>query len=343
MLLIDGVRYQEWKPATEAEFERVVKDHTQDIFGEESIYLDLKQKLKIKSESGIGSIPDGYVIILGNQPHWHIVEVELSSHLPHEHIVSQISRFISGIKNPNMQREIAGAIYEEVARDTVLITKAKRVIISGEVYKFISDCVSKPPEITIIIEKNTPELDDAIGNLAPQPRVVEFRTFTNKAPDKPAYAHLFEPLTKQGEEAEFSEYREFLNELRQEIIRRRPQLRTYRPNEYYCKIAVGHQGIHLEWLFHATERKLGVELHLERATHAENSRLVGRLKTRSAELEKSIGETLAFQYVWGKRWSRVYALKEVEWTPEFKQWAVDTMIKFFDAFKTLLDEVDITS
>jgi hypothetical protein len=47
--------------------------------------------------------------------------------------------------------------------------------------------------------------------------------------------------------------------------------------------------------------------------------------------------------VWGKRWSRVYALKEVEWTPEFKQWAVDTMIKFFDAFKTLLDEVDITS
>ena len=78
MLLIDGVKYELWTPPTEDEFEREVKKHTQEIFGEHSIYFDRKQKLK--SQSGIGSIPDGYVIILGDSPYWHIVEVELSSH-----------------------------------------------------------------------------------------------------------------------------------------------------------------------------------------------------------------------------------------------------------------------
>ena len=78
MLLIDGVKYGEWTPATEAEFEHIVKEHARDIFGEQSIYLDLKHKLK--SESGIGSIPDGYVVVFGDEPHWHIVEVELASH-----------------------------------------------------------------------------------------------------------------------------------------------------------------------------------------------------------------------------------------------------------------------
>ena len=78
MLLIDGVRYELWTPSSEDEFEQVVKEHAQDIFGEQSIYLDRKQKLK--SLSGVGSIPDGYVITLGDSPQWHIVEVELSSH-----------------------------------------------------------------------------------------------------------------------------------------------------------------------------------------------------------------------------------------------------------------------
>ena len=78
MLLIDGVRYLETPPKDEDELEKMVVEHAQEIFGGNSIYLDLKHK--IKSKSGVGSIPDGYAIILGKSPQWHIVEVELSSH-----------------------------------------------------------------------------------------------------------------------------------------------------------------------------------------------------------------------------------------------------------------------
>jgi hypothetical protein len=97
----------------------------------------------------------------------------------------------------------------------------------------------------------------------------------------------------------------------------------------------------LEWLFfHAGERKLGVELHLQRATLSENSQLLARLEEKRAYLEKSIGESIGFQSPWRKKWSRLYALKEIDWTPELKEWAVYTMIKFFDVFKPLLDDID---
>ena len=36
MLIIDGVKYELWIPPNEDEFERVVKEHAQEIFGEQS-------------------------------------------------------------------------------------------------------------------------------------------------------------------------------------------------------------------------------------------------------------------------------------------------------------------
>lgn len=196
MLLIDGVKYELWTPPTEDEFEQVVKKHTQDIFGEQSIYLDTRQKLT--SLSGIGSIPDGYVIIFGDSPRWHIVEVELSSHPLHDHIVSQVSKFISGIESPSTQKKIADAVYNEIAKDDFLKLKLRKAIEAVEIYKFLSDLISKPPILTIIIEKDTEGLREAISTLAhPEiKKVVEFQTFTREGVGLAVHTHSFEPLYK---------------------------------------------------------------------------------------------------------------------------------------------------
>ena len=194
MLLIDGVRYEEWTPKSEEEFEQVVSEHTQEIFGEQAIYLDIKQKLK--SLSGIGSIPDGYAIILGDSPEWHIVEVELSSHPLHEHKVPQVGRFISGISNPNVQRGIVNAIEGEITGDDFLKLRLRKAIEPTEIYKFLSDLISESPILTIIIEKDTPGLREAISTLRyPQEiKVVEFKTFTREGVSLAVHAHLFEPV-----------------------------------------------------------------------------------------------------------------------------------------------------
>jgi len=60
MLLIIGVKYKLYTPETEPELNDVVKDHSEEIFGKDCIYFDLKRKLTVKA--GIASIPDGYVI-----------------------------------------------------------------------------------------------------------------------------------------------------------------------------------------------------------------------------------------------------------------------------------------
>ena len=77
MLLIDGVKYGEWIPSSEDEFEQEIKKHAQDIFGENSMYFDIKHKLK--SKAGTGTIPDGYVITFGDKPQLHIIEGESHS------------------------------------------------------------------------------------------------------------------------------------------------------------------------------------------------------------------------------------------------------------------------
>lgn len=193
MLLIDGVRYELWTPPSEDEFERVVEEHAQEIFGENSIYLDKKQKLK--SLAGIGSIPDGYVITFGDTPEWNIVEVELSTHPLDQHIVSQVSRFITGINNPNIRRGIVSTIYSEIANDDFLRLKIEKAIKPKEIYYFLDDLISKTPILTIIIEKDTQGLRDVLATLAhAQIRVVEFQTFIRENVGLTVHAHLFEPV-----------------------------------------------------------------------------------------------------------------------------------------------------
>jgi predicted small metal-binding protein len=198
ILVIDGVKYEAWAPTNEDEFVRMVEEHAKDIFGEQSIYLDIKHKLK--SKSGIGSIPDGYVIVFGDEPHWHIVEVELSTHPLYEHIVPQISKFINGIKNPSTQRDIVDTLYREIDSDDFLKLHLKKAMGTTETYKFLSDLVSKPPIVTIIIEKHTEQLDEVIQALAhPQIKIVEFQTFTREGVGLNVHVHLFEPLYKPHE------------------------------------------------------------------------------------------------------------------------------------------------
>jgi len=49
MLLINGVKYNLWIPQKEEQLEETVKEHSKEIFEENSLYFDLKQKLTSKA------------------------------------------------------------------------------------------------------------------------------------------------------------------------------------------------------------------------------------------------------------------------------------------------------
>jgi len=194
-LLIDGVRYKLWMPQEEDDLEKMIKEHAKDIFGEDSIYFDIKQTLR--SQAGIGSKPDGYVIALGDTPQWYIVEVELSSHPLHEHIMPQMSRFSMAIENPNTQRLIVDATYRQVKENVSKEALVRDKIGAREIHEFLSDLVSNPPVLVVVIEKKTKPLEDVCAKLPLDTKVVEFRTFEREGVvDLAVHAHLFEPLRR---------------------------------------------------------------------------------------------------------------------------------------------------
>ncbi|MEM2873734.1 MAG: DUF5655 domain-containing protein [Nitrososphaerales archaeon] len=189
MLLIDGVKYHLHEFKEEREFESVVEEHAKDIFGEESIYFGKK---KISSLSGIGSIPDGYAITFKDTQRWYVVEVELSSHRIFNHVVPQINKFINGIRSDRTKRELINYMNEEIRSQPIIEHLIKERF--GEVYKFLSDLIYKPPIVLIIIDEKTKELDDVVSSIPAETKVLEFKTFEREGVGLGVHAHLFSPL-----------------------------------------------------------------------------------------------------------------------------------------------------
>ena len=119
MLIVDGFRYKPWTPKDEEkELHPLVKAQSKEIFGKDSIYFDVKTTLK--SASGIGSIPDAYVIDLAEPYQWYVIENELATHPVYDHIVKQLTKFINGIDNQNSRSQILELLYNEINVDKTL-------------------------------------------------------------------------------------------------------------------------------------------------------------------------------------------------------------------------------
>jgi predicted transport protein len=192
MLLIDGVKYRLWTPKDEEkEFHPIIREHSKEIFGENSLYFDVKHVLK--TTSGIGSIPDAYVINLSKPSEWYVVENELASHPVYDHIVKQLTKFINGIANQNARSQILDMLYDEINKDNVLKATVQKLIDSTDIYRALSKLLSTSPRIVIIIDEKTSDVEEACQVLKYETDIVEFKTFVREGAEN-VRAHLFEPL-----------------------------------------------------------------------------------------------------------------------------------------------------
>lgn len=192
MLVVDGTRYKPWTPKDEEnEFHPLIKANSKQIFGKDTIYFDVKTTLK--SASGIGSIPDAYVIDLSEPYQWYVVENELATHPVYDHIVKQLTKFINGIDNQNSRAQILELLYEEINRDDTLRATVLAKTNTIDLYRFLSKLFSKTPKIIVIIDEKTPEVFEACQALRYSPEIIEFKTFENED-NSGKYAHLFLPI-----------------------------------------------------------------------------------------------------------------------------------------------------
>lgn len=193
VLLVDGARYALWQPK-EKDLEDIVVEHAVDLFGENAFYFNRKKL--IKSKAGIASIPDGYLIDLGKKKRWFVVELELSTHPIYDHIVTQIQRFKSGIRNPEARDTIRDALYREIVENPYLNLRFKEKIESGEIHHTLTRILSEDPGLAIVIDEKTRELEEAIEALGMKTEIVTLRTYTRTetTPELAVHAHTFEPM-----------------------------------------------------------------------------------------------------------------------------------------------------
>lgn len=197
LLLKDGVKYLSYQYKDEAELEQMVIDHYEVIFGKNAV---LFKKQKISAHSGIGTIPDGFVLLIDERK-WYVVEVELSTHPVYDHIVAQMSRFSTAIQNPNTRSKLIEAFYNEAKDDIQLRYKFEAAGVTKELYKFFSDTLANDPGIIIVIDEQKKDLDVACKNLSFQTSILEFKTFYREGVGDESHIHFVDTLKEyEGEE-----------------------------------------------------------------------------------------------------------------------------------------------
>lgn len=191
-LLVNGATYTLRLPQREEDLAREVEEHVKDLFGEDAFYFNLKKRIRTPAE--IAAIPDAYVIVLADKPQWYVIEVELASHPLYEHVIPQVNKFIQGLKNPHSRDSLVKALYDAISSDPMTQAAFKTRAHGGEIYKLLSDLLSKNPTFVIPIDQATSVAKEACANLPTEANLLELSTFVGDPAGSPGHAHLYEPL-----------------------------------------------------------------------------------------------------------------------------------------------------
>lgn len=358
MLIIDGVRYRQWTPKNEEkEFHPMIIKCSKDIFGENSLYLPIEKRLV--SKAGTGVFPDGFAIIFSKSPEIHIVEIELSKHDLDKHIVEQLNRFGRAIKNPVNKKIVADKIYDEIKSDPMKEAFVRKMIGSQDPYKFLSDLVSQPLKIVVIIDKKNRRVVEACENLKVSPRIIRFKTFARQdAPNVNAY--LFEPLhtlekaSEKGkeEEKEYAERhilrKEFWTSLLEKAKEKTDLHSNVSPHIYHW-IATGAGKSGIVYGYVITMKNASCEIYFDKGKAYEkpniNKARFDQLYKYKKEIEKEFGGKLNWERLDNRRASRIsvkfegVGLKNKDKWESLQDKMIETMIRLEKAFGTYIKKL----
>ncbi len=180
-LLKDDVEYKRTDFRNEDELEKVVVKNYKRIFGEKTVYFDIKKKVKSK-KGNINSIPDGYVIsFMGPKPRLLVIENELSIHDPIKHIGIQLWNFASSFKDGN--RTIKKFLLNEINNNKSIKQEINKYL-KKTVFPNISELLDfvifeNDYSFVVVIDDITETLNFALKQLANKPDIIELKKYTS--------------------------------------------------------------------------------------------------------------------------------------------------------------------
>jgi len=348
-LVVDGARYQLWSPPDEeADFRPLVEEHLNEIFGNPSMDFNLRHTIRMLS--GKGGIPDSFVLSLGAPPVLWVVENELARHPVYQHIMSQLGKFMNAMKQPAQRMELVDRLYDAISSDQIKEATIKKVANPRDVYKFVSDLVTKA-RFVIIIDEDSEELKDACNALPNRPDVITLKTYV-RDPNNPAiHACVFDSLAnvKLARVIQFRGARtpsstksldfEFWQGLADYSGTAAPDLKLRKPRaQHWYSVSVGSSEASISLTLNTQKNLLGCGLYIPR-----KKKLFEYLSKNRSVIEGELGEKLDWQALPSKKASRISLVRSgdianrAEWEGFFR-WFTDTTLKFQRAFRGPLRE-----
>jgi hypothetical protein len=135
VLYFNGKRFNELPFQNEDEFERLVVENSRTLFGEKSLYIDLKSRVEGRV-LGL-AIPDGLLIDFRDpeNPEFYLVEVELSQHDFYKHIFPQVTKFFAFFKNERGRAELVEKTFTVINSDQSMRSRFNQLVGGREIYK----------------------------------------------------------------------------------------------------------------------------------------------------------------------------------------------------------------
>lgn len=165
----------------EKDFEQDVVANYRHIFGNDTIYIDIKKKIG----DNIVTIPDGYLLdfTFSNTPRLYIIENELSVHDAYKHIGTQLLKFAVSYKQSRLKikQYILDYLSKSPTNMTFIELKASEMgyrnidaMLESMIYRDTVDAI-------VIIDNSSAELENVLSHLSMKIDIIEFKAYENGA------------------------------------------------------------------------------------------------------------------------------------------------------------------
>jgi hypothetical protein len=251
----------------------------------------------MKTQIGIEARNDG-IVLAPEQNRWYILEVELSKHPLHEHIIPQITRFSTAYDEAATRKKMINTLYNAIQQDTFKKAAIQNQKIE-DLHKMLTDLIDIQPTIAIIIDQKTPELDHICRKLPFQTQTAEFKTYERENIGIGVHIHEFQPLLEKQKKTEVQQIRLTAEKPQKLIPRKLAEVLevaalVFRGEDPVkaAKIVAEQHEILYGTVTDKMTRQLGIDMGTFRDLIKDKNRFIEFLKKRYPQYQNIISEKL---------------------------------------------------